>query len=461
MTAAAGYLERVVEDGSALALPELTRGRPRDALYHLAGREGVGVLAIESAALTDEQQEALLRFRFAQYAAAGFIDPELAWRHRLTHEPLAEPEPATVNCVAYSARDGRMLAYVALRAPAEAPAGTTLRSLERPLLPLEEHFGWGALNRLRLLPDVPLDRIRELGRFVKNHRPGPHAALTMRAVLEVCVAGFHVLTGPLRRSVDAFVGEFEDVVARRHLEFLHAPFVMLRGGLPAFSAAHFLAPALAGRARYPFAGWVSDLTGLDGRLRTIEAALAIPGDAGLISLAALRESAPDVPRSSLEPAGGVPVLANTPLPQRETGLQARLRARERGRRLRGYTGLAGLSESEATTLHTLLDTMTVGRGQRVVRRGACSDAIYLIDRGRAEVRGPRGTEGLGPGELFGEIGLLTGRPRSADVMARTTLRLLRLGNETFRRYLASLPDVSSELQRLALTRVTAQLGEPA
>ena len=232
----------------------------------------------------------------------------------MTQEPLSEPEPDTINCVAFSAEDGRLLAYLALRVPAAAPAGTTLRSRERPLLPLEEHFGWGALNRLRLLPDVPLDRIRELGRFVKNHRPGAHADLATRAVLEVCVAGFRVLTGPLRSSVDAFVGEFEDVIARRHLEFLHAPFVMLRGGLPAFPAGHFLAPALAGRARYPFAGWISDVTVAGARLDAIETALATAGDAGLMELAALSDTALERPPSSLEPTGGVPSLANTPLP---------------------------------------------------------------------------------------------------------------------------------------------------
>jgi Na+:H+ antiporter len=157
----------------------------------------------------------------------------------------------------------------------------------------------------------------------------------------------------------------------------------------------------------------------------------------------------------------VPALANTALPQRETGLEARLRARECGHRLRGYRALAGLSEAEATTLHTLLDDLTVPSGARVVTRGASSDALYLIDRGRVEVRGPGGQQRLGPGELFGEIGLLTGRPRSADVVARTTLRLLRLGGETFSRYLASLPDVAGELRRLALCRVAAQLGDAA
>ena len=453
------YVEDLVEEGSAIALPELTRGRWPAALYRLANRGGIGTIAIPSACLTEKQEEALLRFRFAQYMAAGFVDPRLAARDGMRREPMPAPEPDTVNCVAFSASDGRLLAYAALRAPAAGPPGATLRSRERPLLPLEEHFGWGALNRLRLLPDIPLDRIRELGRFVKNHRPGAHAALAPRAVLEVCVAGFRVLTGPLRGSVDAFVGEFEDVVARRHLEFLHAPFVMLRGGLPAFPAAHFLSPALAGRARYPFAGWISDLTVAGARLDAIESALSTPGDAGLMALAALHDTTAERTPSSLEPACGVPSLANTPLPQRETGLRERLRARERGQELRRYRALATLSETEATTLRTLLEEVTVQSGEHAVTRGASSDAIYFIDRGRAEVRGVGRAEGLGPRELFGEIGLLTGRPRNADVVARTTLRLLRLGHDTFSRYVESLPDVVGELRSLALCRSATQPGE--
>jgi hypothetical protein len=454
----ARYSEHLVEEGSRVALPELVRDDWPDALHRVADRSGVGVIALPGTALDEDQERALLRFRFAQYLAAGFVDPELACRRRMRHEPLAKPEPETVNCIAFSPGDGRVLAYLALRAPASAAPSTTLRTRERPLLPFEEHFGWGALNRLQLLPDVPLDRIRELGRFVKNHRPGGHAGLVTRAVLEVCVAGFHVLTGPLRGSVDAFVGEFEDVVARRHLEFLQAPFVMLRGGLPAFGSEHFLAPALDGRARYPFAGWLSDLTGTSGRLRAIEAALAIPGDPGLAALAGLQADAGAERPSSLEPPGGVPSLADTPLPQRETSLTERLRARERGRALLGFPALSGLSDTEATTLHMLLDELTVESGACVVARGGQPDAIYLIHRGRAEVRGAGPAGDLGPGDLFGEIGLLTGRRRSADVVARSTLSLLRLGRETFERHLASLPDVAGSLRRLALCRAAAQLG---
>ena len=64
---------------------------------------------------------------------------------------------------------------------------------------------------------------------------------------------------------------------------------------------------------------------------------------------------------------------------------------------------------------------------------------------------------LGPGDWFGEIGLLTGGRRTADVVAATPLRLLRLGGDVFRRHLYPLPDVHGELTRVALLRAAARL----
>ena len=55
---------------------------------------------------------------------------------------------------------------------------------------------------------------------MKNQRLGALAELGTRAVVEVCAATLRCLIGPLRLEVEAFAGEFEDAVARRHLEFL-------------------------------------------------------------------------------------------------------------------------------------------------------------------------------------------------------------------------------------------------
>jgi Cyclic nucleotide-binding domain len=449
MNARDRYVAELVEAGCALRLPELTRGRWPDALYRLRDRHGVGVLALGGGALSESQRDALLRFRFAQYLDVGFVDAELVHGERLDKEPAAPTEPAAVDFVAFSSTNGRLLASLSLRAAPDAPPGTTLRTPERPLLPFEEHFGWGALNRLRILPDLPLGRIRELGRFVKNRRLGSLGELGTRAVVEVCLAAFHSLTGPLRLDVEAFVGEFEDAGARRHLELLHTPFAMVRGGLPAFEPGHFLSPALDGRARYPFAVLVSDMASMAARLRAVETALAAPGAHPLMALAKERP----VSASSLLPSGGLAALADTPLPQGELSASERRRARALGGRLRRFPPLATLSDSECTTLHGLLDELRVPVGATVVARGEPADALYLIERGEVRVHG----ETLRRGDCFGEIGLLTGGLRTADVVASTPLHLLRLSRAAYRRYLHPLPDVEGALGRLGLTRAAAQL----
>ncbi len=451
------YVGELVEAGSSVALPELTRGPWPEAVHRVRDRRGLGVIGLPTAALTEAQREALLRFRFAQYLAVGFVDRDLVYRERLEHEPAVPAEPHTIHLVAFSSDGGRVLAYLALRRAAEAAPGATLRSRERPLLPLEEHFGWGALNRLRLLPDLPLDRLRELGRFVKNQRLGPLAELGTRAAIEVGLATVRALTGPLRLEVEAFVGEFEDAVARRNLEFFHTPFVMLRGGLPAFPAGHYLRPALDGRARYPFAALVSDLTSMSERADAVEAALAEPGMRALARLA--RDRRPRRMRSSLAPPRGGAELADEPSPQPQLSLKARRRARERGEWLRSLAPFASLSETEATTLHRLMREVRAKRGDTVLTRHESSDALYVIARGEADVQpaAPHPAVTLGPGDVFGEIGLLTGGRRTADVVARTALRLMCLSGAAYRRYLGGLAEVDRQLTRLALTRTAAQL----
>jgi CRP-like cAMP-binding protein len=96
----------------------------------------------------------------------------------------------------------------------------------------------------------------------------------------------------------------------------------------------------------------------------------------------------------------------------------------------------------------------VPAGTTVVARGEPADALFLIEHGHARVDD---TATLGPGDWFGEIALLTGVRRTADVVASTPLRLLHVSGEVFRRHLRALPDVHAELTRVALLRAAAGL----
>jgi hypothetical protein len=455
------YAEDLIQAGSVLAVPEFLNGPWRDSVYTVRNRQGIAVMALPTWTLTDPQLETLLRFRFAQYVAAGFVDSSVAFRERLAHEPLGRERPDTVHFVAFSRTDGRLLSYLALQAAPEAPPGVTPRTRMRPLLPLEEHFGWGVLNRLNLLPELPMCRIRELGRFVKNHRLGTRHDLGVRAVVEVCLGVVRTLTGPLALDVSAFVGQFEDAVARKHLEFFHIPMVVVRGGMPAFHTERHAWPGFEGRARHPFAVLVSDMTKAARRLGAIEAALGRPGIDALLALRTHKPIGAEA-TSSLAPTGGLPDLIDLPLPQRDLAMPARIRARALGERLRRFAPFAALSTTESIALRTLVEEVEAAPGTAIVRRGETADALYLIERGEVDVlpHGSLARRRLGPGDCFGEIGVLTGRARTADVVACSHLKLLRLSAETYRQYLSGLADVDRGLTHIALDRAAAHLQPP-
>jgi ATP-binding cassette subfamily B protein len=86
-------------------------------------------------------------------------------------------------------------------------------------------------------------------------------------------------------------------------------------------------------------------------------------------------------------------------------------------------------------------------GATIVREGEPADALYVLDAGRAEVvkAGPKGDEialaTLGPGETFGEMGLLRDAVRTATVRAVEPVTLRRLDHGVFTVLLANRPEL--------------------
>ncbi len=101
-------------------------------------------------------------------------------------------------------------------------------------------------------------------------------------------------------------------------------------------------------------------------------------------------------------------------------------------------------------------------GETVFRQGDPSDRLYAIGRGEAEVvrEDPAGGETvlarLGPGEFFGEMGLLGNAPRMATVRAATDLDVLSIHRLYFGQlysYLPSLRDgILAEYRRRSTRR---------
>src|SRR5262245_35293159 len=84
-----------------------------------------------------------------------------------------------------------------------------------------------------------------------------------------------------------------------------------------------------------------------------------------------------------------------------------------------------------------LQPIVMAAGQTVIRQGEPADRFYLVETGTLEVtqRDDDGAEHalrkLGPNDVFGELGLLTGAPRSATVTATTDGSLLALDGPAF------------------------------
>jgi small-conductance mechanosensitive channel/CRP-like cAMP-binding protein len=111
-------------------------------------------------------------------------------------------------------------------------------------------------------------------------------------------------------------------------------------------------------------------------------------------------------------------------------------------------------------------------GETMTRQGAVAHWLYIMTSGTADVR--THSEGIearvntinAPG-FFGEMGLMTGAPRTADVVALTDVECYRLDKEAFKKIITDRPEVVAEMskmlakRRVDLTAVTEGLDDEA
>ena len=94
-------------------------------------------------------------------------------------------------------------------------------------------------------------------------------------------------------------------------------------------------------------------------------------------------------------------------------------------------------------------------GQAIFDEGDQGDVLYVIQTGMVELvrsgpDGPRLVARLAPGEFFGEMGVLLGRPRSVRAVAASASRLIELDGATFEGMCVAQPEIAIRvIQRLA------------
>ena len=92
--------------------------------------------------------------------------------------------------------------------------------------------------------------------------------------------------------------------------------------------------------------------------------------------------------------------------------------------------------------------MSVPAGKEIVKEGDYSYDFIAIDEGQADVlRGGKRVATLGPGDFFGEIGVLEKTRRSASVVAASPMRLVVLSHWDLKRAGPVIDDSRATLER--------------
>ena len=122
---------------------------------------------------------------------------------------------------------------------------------------------------------------------------------------------------------------------------------------------------------------------------------------------------------------------------------------------------AGLSKDDQKVVAQYADEVDVEPGTVLAQEGRLAYEFFAIKAGSAEVKvGEAHTAALGPGDFFGEIGLLGGDRRVASVVATTPMSLVVLTGSQLRAIDSRMPGVADRIrsamaQRIAANRVAS------
>jgi len=114
------------------------------------------------------------------------------------------------------------------------------------------------------------------------------------------------------------------------------------------------------------------------------------------------------------------------------------------------------SKRELAAIANIADQIERPEGRVVVHEGELGQEFWVLVEGNAEVprHGAR-VATLGPGDFFGEIALVSNRPRTATVTATSPMRLLVVTDRAFRELMRKMPSIQSKVLAALAERVPA------
>ena len=93
---------------------------------------------------------------------------------------------------------------------------------------------------------------------------------------------------------------------------------------------------------------------------------------------------------------------------------------------------AGVSIRELEFVASRVDEVSLKPGQTLISEGQPTEAFFILERGHVQVtRGGKPVNRLGPGDFFGEIGMLDRGPATATVVTDGPVEAMVLSHTQF------------------------------
>jgi CRP/FNR family cyclic AMP-dependent transcriptional regulator len=107
-------------------------------------------------------------------------------------------------------------------------------------------------------------------------------------------------------------------------------------------------------------------------------------------------------------------------------------------------------DEELRVVTTFASSEEFPEGKVILREGDYSNHLFAIEEGTAKVtRDGEEIGELGPGDIFGEVGLLEKERRSASIEATSRVRVIKIEHWELQRMKKKLPDVYERIEETA------------
>jgi CRP/FNR family transcriptional regulator, cyclic AMP receptor protein len=123
-------------------------------------------------------------------------------------------------------------------------------------------------------------------------------------------------------------------------------------------------------------------------------------------------------------------------------------------RLAPFDVLSSLDDEQLAEVAAVTTERTAEAGTEVTHSGEFGYHLYFIEEGEVDViRNAEVVATLGPGQHFGEVALMVTGQRTADVVARTPVRLLVVFDQDVHRLDKKIPEFGRALRRASGPRM--------